>query len=776
VDTERREILAAGEIGEICISGPTVMRGYLANEAANASSFLALGGSEQYFRTGDLGFLDGDGYLFLAGRLKEIIKVGGEQVSPFEIESVLSKHADIHVALCFGIPNSLLGEVVGAALVLKASSKKRPELVINELKDLCTSEGLSQSKVPRMRVVEIDSIPLTYTRKFSRQASSERFGSSYAEPMGEVVVGGEPKAPNLDATSGIRFILSIIVCLNHIGDHAWTYEGSSVKDHDWFSAAVTSMRTVGDLGVVLFGMLAGFSITASMNQPVLKYAKFWESRLVPIHLVYLIASALCIMNRLIFCPPSDFGPYEWGSVDACRATALRLDYSGTWAVSLLVVVLSLQAWPFGVFVWHLSYYTWFSSAYQFCIFCYPWIQNLLADKVRGSRFKLYGTHVALQVAHLLTLVFMESIYLTYKAKGNFEFVNYFVWAGYMFPPFWALRFAIGCFVGFHFVYYRPDQQACARWWGVVADVMTASMLVIYIFMVVYGVDIEVRFSSDLLEDRMYCGVAPRLAVPIFAFYIYALAVGKGLMARLCKSRLLVRLAPASYSVYLLHQPVFEWFSAMRFGAMWSQRKRFEWFSPDPVPLNGWESAIVICLTVLFSLLVTWVVDTYLMAKWLTFSRWALCHRKKVAIGSTELVLDAFEDLVGVRPADTDRPQDLVASLGLAALVSSLHSRQPHLKLVPADLLECETIREVIAVIDGNADLGDSSVTSVTQLPAARTFPLLARTRRTLVAAYLKLGTLSRGIICCWPTKAQVSVSKQVHPPTFSDPASFTSDV
>lgn len=195
------------------------------------------------------------------------------------------------------------------------------------------------------------------------------------------------------------------------------------------------MRVIGDTGVVMFGMLSGFTIVTSMNgERVTGSLRFYESRLVPIQLIYLISCGFCVINKFASCQPGDYGPYVWGSVDACRATLLDLSYWGTWSLSAFLMVFLLQAWPIGVFVWHINYYGWFMSCYQSCILLFPCIHRLLHDKAKRGRKVLYATHASLQVVHFLTLVFMEATYLTLKSKQKLEAANYFIWAGYMFPP------------------------------------------------------------------------------------------------------------------------------------------------------------------------------------------------------------------------------------------------------------------------------------------------------------------------------------------------------
>ena len=116
--------LAAGERGEVVIQGPNVIRGYENNPEANATSFI-----DGWFRTGDQGFLDADGYLTLVGRLKELINRGGEKISPREIDEVLLAHPAVAEAVCFGVPHPTWGEEVAAAVVLREARRREADLL-----------------------------------------------------------------------------------------------------------------------------------------------------------------------------------------------------------------------------------------------------------------------------------------------------------------------------------------------------------------------------------------------------------------------------------------------------------------------------------------------------------------------------------------------------------------------------------------------------------------------------------------------------------------------
>ena len=158
-------LLPQGAIGEVVIRGPNVTAGYEANPEANAKAFT--GG---WFRTGDQGMLDADGYLQLTGRLKEIINRGGEKVSPLEVDGVLSAHACVAQALCFAIPHGKRGEEVGAAVVLREGTA----LTERELRDFA-AQHLADFKVPR-KVVFLAEIPKGATGKLMRIGLAEKLG------------------------------------------------------------------------------------------------------------------------------------------------------------------------------------------------------------------------------------------------------------------------------------------------------------------------------------------------------------------------------------------------------------------------------------------------------------------------------------------------------------------------------------------------------------------------------------------------------------------------
>jgi acyl-CoA synthetase (AMP-forming)/AMP-acid ligase II len=148
VRDENGKFLRAGAEGEIVLRGACVMSGYEAEAEVNEESF-----SNGWFRTGDQGFLDEDGYLFITGRLKEIINRAGEKIAPLEIDQALLEHPFVEQAVTFPVPNDLLGEEVAAAVVLSGDR----EVNETELRQFVFSK-LAPFKVPR-QILIVDEIP-----------------------------------------------------------------------------------------------------------------------------------------------------------------------------------------------------------------------------------------------------------------------------------------------------------------------------------------------------------------------------------------------------------------------------------------------------------------------------------------------------------------------------------------------------------------------------------------------------------------------------------------
>jgi len=157
------QALPPGDRGEVCIQGPNVMGGYENNPEANATAFF----DGTWFRTGDQGVLDENGYLTLTGRLKEMINRGGEKISPREIDEVLLTHPSVAEAVCFGTPHPTWGEEVAAAVQLKEPVSEA------DLLAFC-KERLADFKRPK-KIHITEAIPRTATGKIQRRVVAQHY-------------------------------------------------------------------------------------------------------------------------------------------------------------------------------------------------------------------------------------------------------------------------------------------------------------------------------------------------------------------------------------------------------------------------------------------------------------------------------------------------------------------------------------------------------------------------------------------------------------------------
>lgn len=165
VMNESGALLPVNSIGEIVIRGTNVTAGYRNNDAANEAAF-----ADGWFRTGDQGLLDDEGYLRLTGRLKEIINRGGEKISPREVDEVILEHPAVEQIVTFAIPHDKLGEDVAAAIVLEEGA----DVDEREIRRFA-AERLADFKVPK-KVIFLEEIPKGATGKMQRIGLAGKLG------------------------------------------------------------------------------------------------------------------------------------------------------------------------------------------------------------------------------------------------------------------------------------------------------------------------------------------------------------------------------------------------------------------------------------------------------------------------------------------------------------------------------------------------------------------------------------------------------------------------
>ena len=195
----------AGTVGEVVIRGDNVTPGYENNPDANAQAF-----TNGWLRTGDLGYMDADGYLFITGRIKEQINRAGQKISPRAIEEVLLEHPAIAQVVTFAVPDAQLGEDVAAAVVLRPGTSA----TAREIREFAAVR-LADFKVPR-QVVFVDEIPLGMTGKIERITMAAKLGLT---STAQTRIKSAFAAPRTQVEARLAGIWAQVLGLERVGIH-----------------------------------------------------------------------------------------------------------------------------------------------------------------------------------------------------------------------------------------------------------------------------------------------------------------------------------------------------------------------------------------------------------------------------------------------------------------------------------------------------------------------------------------------------------------------------
>ncbi|UWU70529.1 non-ribosomal peptide synthetase [Bradyrhizobium sp. NC92] len=195
---ETGRMLASGAHGEIMLRGPNMSRGYYNDEAATRAAFR-----NGWFRTGDLGYLDDDGYLFIVGRIKDVINRGGQKISPLEVEDVLLSHPAVLEAGVFAVPHEKLGENVAAIVVLRPNA----EATSDQLRQFARKR-LAAYKVPSL-IRSVATLPKGASGKVKRNALAELIATADA--------GRETRLPRNAVESQLAEIWAGLLELPQVG-------------------------------------------------------------------------------------------------------------------------------------------------------------------------------------------------------------------------------------------------------------------------------------------------------------------------------------------------------------------------------------------------------------------------------------------------------------------------------------------------------------------------------------------------------------------------------
>merc|ERR1712232_582862 len=709
-----------GVPGEICISGPTVMTGYLNNRDANLKTFFVLG-EKKYMRTGDIGKLDEFGYLTLTGRAKELIKRGGEQVSPIEVEAILDEMPEVQKAIVFSVPSALWGEEVGCAFLLHGGAPKDKEAekaFVSSMKAFCKENGVAGYKVPAYNVFPAK-LPMTQTKKYIRVGLSEVLGV-------EANAGVDQKKPLTysDAIAGLRFAMSICVAINHFG-------GESFSSPDGLQGigVVSNMRSDWPVSVLI--VLGGFSLAASTRKPIANKIDFFKNKVSALHPNYLLALLIATVHVLIVCRPDNFNPtFSWSGDPSysagCTATPVEMSWIGTVFSSVLVYAFGLQAWMWPV-AWFLLFYCWFNSVYYFCLLCYPFFHNFMEN-----RRKKHGLWIAMGLMVLaveLRTLGLGAYALSAVRNASFGFANGYTLSAYFFPPFWAPLFLGGALSAW--IYERinlpsASDKSKSRLPGFLCDFLTLLFAARFVVDIAGGIGqqhlidyydnvaVPDLFRESGLSRRCWVALLSSLYMPLVFPWAVLVASGRGWTSHVLSNHTLVTLfAPAAYNEYLFHQIVGQWYYWATRGHVWSEwshRKHFFWFSPNPLPVSWPETILLIGITILFSKLVTKYLDTRLARLWLKLMSFVFRTKAADNLTAEELVNSVLEDLTGSRSdMDATLAEAGLASIGIPILVAMLNEAHPKVTLTMKEASDCETIQDLVDCVSKFLEWNESGM-------------------------------------------------------------------
>lgn len=755
--------LPFGVEGEVAISGPTVFTGYLDNPTANQQSRFLLrshqdGQLHTWFLTGDLGEMDADGTLTLRGRIKELIKRGGEQVAPAEVEDLLTQHPWINTAVCFSVPSDLYGEEVGCALVLESSFSDQVthQEVVREMRELLRQKGLASYKSPTFwKLVANEDLPRTASRKYIRNGLAEVLGvtSCVAEKSSATPTDrhNKPSAapanlndkPKVDwsTLAGFRFLLACYVMFMHIGSNESWDAVSNLRQFPWH--------------VHSFFALAGFSLVVFMPSLITRKLSFITARIGAMYPLYALAIIIGLAHLLMSCQPSTFSSvFHWGGQPGsmsrmfCEGTPLVQD---SWIANLLLTLgihlTGLQATPLWGASWFLGFYLWFISMYFQCLIVFPFLYNALYKNRGRTKRLLLLTVLGLAVNLLIVLSFWYGYAIDATGYGHFDPLtgqrtipsaaqiemaskdNAVILGFYLFAPFWMVYFVAGMCAAFLYDAIRPSEQRRAHIWGYVADAITVIMIAVSVAHVAQGyfphgatvmeVSLEPLFmrpeAADTFADpetvnRIWDNIYARLFAPITLLWIFALSTGQGLTARVLRFNPVSQvLAPTAYACFLFHQMVGQWYYAItrngEWWNWWSHQKSFYWFSPQPVPVEWYEYFYVVGLVVLFSKLAQPIEP--LLRRGFTL---AINFMKGVnatsqpAKDTTAEILQVVQRVTGMEAKPEWNLEECgLASLGIVQFTNTLEtefSTPTHkIKLSASDIMSALDIREIASIVD-----------------------------------------------------------------------------
>lgn len=744
-----------GSVGELYLGGDCLAQGYMNNPEKTSSAFFdfpqVLQRSElaaspfTLYKTGDLVKCREDGVFEILGRNDFQVKIGGVRIECEEISAVLKTHPAVDDALVtvFEGPS---GKALAAYVVCASSHDAFAWAGGQDASDVKSCTALMKQWITKtsllaamrpMVYIPLSSLPKNAAGKTDRHALPD------ARDLFSQLAGDDRECRHAVAHDfakphrallGLRYILAILVACEHLS------EGTSapywVRGGEDFSFCMVTFFAIG-----------GFMLASSVSQPV-SLSEIFRGKLLATHPLLLLTILYRVPGIFLQCPNKPEPAWE-----AWNCGVLWEGYPGTYAgkiaYGIVMNVFAQGAWPWGAWNSIAPMYgeLWFSSAFYFCIICFPFFQRFLSFRCFlpgcagfSSMQAAFFVLLWLSICGSFYLIFLvaplpikwlaskvedpalkELLSPTYRYPGEDLFSStYSGVAGdfaYSCPLIWALVFFLGMLTC-HFFKAGHTEKESRQWkyWGVLTDATTGFLALSYFGPGVVATLIESSGAASMGESLAYywAGGYPVKLVTTFAcFWIYGLAKGQGFTAGVLGNRYLVTyFSPAAYSLYLFHEPTKMYYDIFRERVLGQASADANWI--DSL-LRGF---IVLAFTNLLAVVVTHKFNASLTVGFLrcfdcVFSK---CKPQQVdediPESTLQKVLVAVQGISGAEVDATTAIMDCgLDSFGVGVLVGVLRTRFPGLHLTALEVYRLSTLGDLVERIEACKSQGDAKGSS-----------------------------------------------------------------
>ena len=410
-------------VGEVVIRGPGVLQSYPGIPQSITHT------TDGWLKTGDMGVLDRHGHLVLKGRLKHMIKRGGEQVWPDEVDDIVKEIPGVAMAMTFGVKNELWGEEVAVAVVLTDKGVSRGEQAMEQDIIKTCRESLDTAAVPCQIVFleSTDRLLRTATGKYVRTGLADHLGvrSQDTRALSAMMAATAPtthrKVEPSTALNGLRLLVACFVVQGHIG----LYPNTA-----WLRIQNFSMN------MQIFFFLGAFQLVCSVGEGVLdSWAQFVGTKIGSMHAVFVVSQVIALPSYLLF--QCGAGGYQETFNDMSCVEV------GKWWRTIIGWVINTAC---GIFDNEVNSASWFLAAFYMLIVIFPWMDSRLRRMVPVKQFIILVVTMLLSVFTFHYLYFKAGLWiLTFKVVA------------------WLPSFVAAMIAGYFFLQFAPDSvQVCVE--------------------------------------------------------------------------------------------------------------------------------------------------------------------------------------------------------------------------------------------------------------------------------------------------------------------------